>query len=67
MHSANSWETADLGDKQRNEKFLRLMGASKVRIPFFCFSLKQSSLYNFNIQADFLVLYTGSCIRERKN
>ncbi|RUS75687.1 hypothetical protein EGW08_016553 [Elysia chlorotica] len=29
VHSANSWETADLGDKQRNEKFLRLMGASK--------------------------------------
>jgi len=29
VHSANSWETADLGDKKRNEKFLRLMGASK--------------------------------------
>ncbi|CAL1531902.1 unnamed protein product [Lymnaea stagnalis] len=29
VHSANSWETADLGDKQRNEKFLRLMGAAK--------------------------------------
>ncbi|CAG5129707.1 unnamed protein product [Candidula unifasciata] len=29
IHSANSWESADLGDKQRNEKFLRLMGASK--------------------------------------
>ncbi|KAH9524983.1 hypothetical protein Btru_000019 [Bulinus truncatus] len=29
VHSANSWETADLGDRQRNEKFLRLMGAAK--------------------------------------
>uniref|UniRef100_A0A0B7BD23 Small acidic protein n=1 Tax=Arion vulgaris TaxID=1028688 RepID=A0A0B7BD23_9EUPU len=29
VHSANSWETADLGDQQRNQKFLRLMGASK--------------------------------------
>ncbi|XP_005090055.1 small acidic protein [Aplysia californica] len=29
VHSANSWETADLGDSQRHQKFLRLMGASK--------------------------------------
>jgi len=29
VHSANSWESADLGDKSRNDKFLRLMGASK--------------------------------------
>jgi len=29
VHSANSWETADLGDQSRNNKFLRLMGASK--------------------------------------
>ncbi|XP_059173787.1 small acidic protein-like [Physella acuta] len=29
VHSANSWETADLGDKDRNEKFLRLLGAAK--------------------------------------
>jgi hypothetical protein len=30
VHSANSWETADLGDDDRNQKFLRLMGAAKV-------------------------------------
>ncbi|XP_002740698.1 small acidic protein-like [Saccoglossus kowalevskii] len=29
VHSANSWETANLGDDQRRQKFLRLMGASK--------------------------------------
>ncbi|XP_078000247.1 small acidic protein-like [Glandiceps talaboti] len=29
LHSANSWETADLGDDQRRQKFLRLMGAGK--------------------------------------
>ncbi|XP_070534915.1 small acidic protein-like [Ptychodera flava] len=29
VHSANSWETADLGDDQRKQKFLRLMGAGK--------------------------------------
>ncbi|KAL4233753.1 hypothetical protein ACF0H5_008433 [Mactra antiquata] len=29
VHSANSWETADLGDDDRKKKFLRLMGASK--------------------------------------
>ncbi|XP_060573846.1 small acidic protein-like [Ruditapes philippinarum] len=29
VHSANSWETADLGDDDRNQKFLRLMGAAK--------------------------------------
>ncbi|XP_067676021.1 small acidic protein-like [Haliotis asinina] len=29
VHSANSWETADLGDADRKSKFLRLMGASK--------------------------------------
>ncbi|XP_045197492.2 small acidic protein-like [Mercenaria mercenaria] len=29
VHSANSWETADLGDEDRNKKFLRLMGAAK--------------------------------------
>lgn len=30
VHSANSWETANLGDESRNQKFLRLMGAKKV-------------------------------------
>ncbi|XP_066266076.1 small acidic protein-like [Branchiostoma lanceolatum] len=29
IHSANRWESADLGDDQRKQKFLRLMGASK--------------------------------------
>ncbi|XP_048258390.1 small acidic protein-like [Haliotis rufescens] len=29
VHSANSWEKADLGDADRKSKFLRLMGASK--------------------------------------
>lgn len=29
VHSANAWETADLGDEERNNKFLRLMGAGK--------------------------------------
>ena len=30
VHSANSWESADLGDDERKKKFLKLMGASKV-------------------------------------
>ncbi|ESO84908.1 hypothetical protein LOTGIDRAFT_196136 [Lottia gigantea] len=29
VHSANSWETAELGDDNRKNKFLRLMGAGK--------------------------------------
>lgn len=29
VHSANSWEKADLGDTDRKNKFLRLMGAGK--------------------------------------
>ncbi|XP_064594562.1 small acidic protein-like [Liolophura sinensis] len=31
VHSANSWEKADLGDGERNNKFLRLMGAGKKK------------------------------------
>lgn len=31
VHSANSWENADLGDDERKKKFLKLMGASKVK------------------------------------
>lgn len=30
VHTANSWEKADLGDDDRKLKFLKLMGASKV-------------------------------------
>ncbi|XP_074661729.1 small acidic protein-like [Tubulanus polymorphus] len=29
VHSANQWESVDLGDNDRKNKFLRLMGASK--------------------------------------
>ncbi|KAL5010670.1 hypothetical protein ScPMuIL_012975 [Solemya velum] len=29
VHSANNWESVDLGDDDRRQKFLRLMGASK--------------------------------------
>lgn len=29
VHSANAWEAADLGDTDRKNKFLRLMGAGK--------------------------------------
>ncbi|UJR10148.1 hypothetical protein I4U23_014365 [Adineta vaga] len=29
VHTANNWENADLGDSQRKQKFLRLMGAKK--------------------------------------
>ncbi|CAF1027671.1 unnamed protein product [Adineta steineri] len=29
VHTANNWESADLGDSQRKQKFLRLMGAKK--------------------------------------
>lgn len=29
VHSANNWESADLGDDDRKSKFLRLMGAGK--------------------------------------
>ncbi|XP_076445396.1 uncharacterized protein LOC143283139 isoform X2 [Babylonia areolata] len=29
VHSANAWENADLGDEERKNKFLRLMGAGK--------------------------------------
>ncbi|CAF2775612.1 unnamed protein product [Rotaria sp. Silwood2] len=29
VHTANDWENADLGDDQRKQKFLRLMGAKK--------------------------------------
>ena len=32
VHSANSWESADLGDDERKKKFLKLMGASKVNV-----------------------------------
>ncbi|KAK6171271.1 hypothetical protein SNE40_019496 [Patella caerulea] len=31
VHSANSWETAELGDDKRKSKFLRLMGAGKKK------------------------------------
>ena len=30
IRSANAWEKADLGDEERKNKFLRLMGAAKV-------------------------------------
>lgn len=30
VHSANDWEHADLGDGERKQKFLRLMGAEKT-------------------------------------
>ncbi len=30
VHSANSWEEADMGGDKRKAKFLRLMGAGKV-------------------------------------
>ncbi|CAF0932172.1 unnamed protein product [Adineta steineri] len=29
VHTVNDWEHADLGDEQRKQKFLRLMGAKK--------------------------------------
>lgn len=29
VHTVNNWEDADLGDEQRKQKFLRLMGAKK--------------------------------------
>jgi len=29
VQSANNWESAELGDDQRKQKFLRLMGAAK--------------------------------------
>ena len=29
MMSANNWEAADLGDAERNSKFMKLMGGSK--------------------------------------
>jgi hypothetical protein len=32
VRSANDWEDADLGDDARKQKFLKLMGAGKVRI-----------------------------------
>ncbi|KAA3678852.1 uncharacterized protein DEA37_0002861 [Paragonimus westermani] len=31
VHSANAWETVDLGSPDRNEKFLRLMGGATSR------------------------------------
>jgi hypothetical protein len=31
VHSANNWEEADLGDENRKMKFLKLMGATKVK------------------------------------
>jgi hypothetical protein len=43
VHSANRWEEANLGDQQRNEKFLRLMGGTKV-------------LYNLELLDDALCL-----------
>lgn len=30
---SSSWEAADLGNEERKQKFLRLMGAGKVRLP----------------------------------
>ena len=30
VHSANAWESSDLGNDGRKQKFLRLMGADKV-------------------------------------
>ena len=30
VHSANDWEHAKLGDEERKQKFLRLMGGKKV-------------------------------------
>ena len=36
VQSANDWENADLGDKARKEKFLKLMGATKVN-KFLCY------------------------------
>lgn len=38
VHSANSWESADLGDNERNSKFLRLMGAKKVNMLKYAFN-----------------------------
>lgn len=32
VHSANKWEEVDLGDTDRKNKFLRLMGAAKVQM-----------------------------------
>ena len=29
MHTANGWESVDLGDQNRKNKFLKLMGAFK--------------------------------------
>jgi hypothetical protein len=31
VHSANNWEGVDLGDQNRKLKFLKLMGAFKVK------------------------------------
>ena len=36
VHSANKWEKAELGDTGRKNKFLRLMGAARVRYCFYC-------------------------------
>ena len=33
VHTANNWEKADLGDNERKQKFLRLMGAKVRAIP----------------------------------
>ena len=32
IHTANKWEQAQLGDNARKNKFLRLMGASRVSV-----------------------------------
>ena len=39
VNSANNWEKVDLGGDERKQKFLRLMGASKVGVFLFisCF------------------------------
>ena len=36
VKSANEWESANMGDVSRKNKFLRLMGATKVTRPCFC-------------------------------
>lgn len=31
VHTVNNWENADLGDDERKQKFLRLMGAKVIK------------------------------------
>lgn len=49
---SSNWEAADLGNEERKQKFLRLMGAGKVSTICLCFYLFKNNTVLFGLSEE---------------